>query len=372
MKPSRLVLILVLLFSALAASAQIQSFGKTQDGTEVTVYTIKNRNGIEARISDFGATVVAILTPDRTGHRADIVLGFDKVDDYEKPGPYFGAVVGRYANRIAKGQFTLGGHKYQVTVNDPPNMLHGGKAGFDKKMWKVVEDADEIANAIHLRYVSKDGEEGFPGKLTVTVGYTLTDANELKIEYSATTDKPTVVNLTNHSYFNLAGQGDGEITAHEVQINATQFTPVDENLIPTGKLAPVAGTPLDFRKVRIIGERIDDADAQMKLAKGYDFNYVLGNAGKLVKAARVHDPKSGRVMEVSTTEPGLQFYTGNHIDGEIHGKAGKTYKFRSGLCLETQHYPDSPNHPNFPTTELKPGQKFHSTTIYRFTTDAAK
>jgi aldose 1-epimerase len=349
------------------AAQQKQSFGKTKDGTEVFVYTLKNKNGMETQITNFGGVMLSLKVPDRDGKFDDVVLGFDKLADYEKQGPYFGAIIGRYANRIAGGKFKLEGKEYQVTVNDPPNMLHGGKIGFDKKVWEVKQADD---HSLQLHYVSKDGEEGFPGNLSTDVTYTLTDANDLKIDYAAATDKSTVLNLTSHSYFNLKGQGEGEITDHQVQLNADRFTPGDDHLIPTGKLAPVAGTPMEFRKLTEISKHIGDPDPLLKVAIGYDFNYVINRTGSgVVKAARVVEPKSGRVMEVLTTEPGIQFYTGNHMDNGMKGKGGKTYNFRYGLCLETQHYPDSPNHPNFPSTELKPGQKFSSTTIYRFSTD---
>ena len=370
MKLAHLLLMALSLTSLFAFAQQKQSFGKTSDGTEVFLFTLKNKKGMEARITNFGGIVVSLTAPDKNGKFDDVVLGFDNLEDYEKPGPYFGATIGRYANRIAGGKFKLEGKQYQVPVNDPPNMLHGGKVGFDKRVWKVVRTG---AQAVHLQYVSKNGEEGFPGTLTVDVTFTLDDNNELKIDYLATTDKPTILNLTNHSYFNLKGQGEGDILGHELQLHASNYTPVDEHLIPTGKIAPVAGTPLDFTKSTAIGKRIDDPNPQMKLAIGYDFNYVIDGGGKsLTRAARVHEPTSGRVMEVLTTEPGIQFYSGNHMEGEIHGKAGKTYKYRNGFSLEAQHYPDSPNHPSFPTTELKPGDKYQQTTIYRFSTDKAK
>lgn len=366
-----LTLSLSLLTSAFAVSKQ--SFGKTKDGTEVFLYTLKNKNRMEVQITNFGGVVVSVKVPDRNGKIDDVVLGFDTLAEYEAPGPYFGAIVGRYANRIAKGQFKLEGKQYQVTVNNPPNMLHGGKVGFDKKIWQVVEDGPSKDQRLHLHYLSKDGEEGFPGNLSVDVTYSLSDNNELKIDYAATTDKPTVLNLTNHSYYNLKGQGNGDIVDHVVQIHASKFTVVDKDLIPTGELKSVAGTPFDFRKPEKISAHINDNNEQLKLGIGYDNNFVIDNGGKLLTfAARVLEPSTGRILEVSTTEPGVQLYTSNHMDNGVHGKAGKTYNFRYGLCLETQHYPDSPNHPAFPTTELKPGQKFHSTTVYRFTTDKAK
>lgn len=353
-------------------AVQKEAFGKTRNGTAVFLYTLKNKNDMEAQITNFGGVVVSLKVPDRNGKIDDVVLGFDKLSYYENPSPYFGAIVGRYANRIAKGRFALDGQPYQVTVNNPPNTLHGGKVGFDKKVWDVEEGQGPDDQRLHLSYISKDGEEGFPGDLSVDVVYTLTDDNELKIEYSASTDKPTVLNLTNHSYFNLKGQGNGDIVDHVVQIDASHFTPVDKDLIPTGELKSVAGTPFDFRKPQKIAARIGDNDEQLKLGLGYDHNFVLDNHGKLAVIARVVEPTAGRVMEVLTDQPGVQLYTSNHMNNGTVGKAGKTYGFRYGLCLETQHFPDSPNHPKFPTTELRPGQKFQSTTIYRFSTDKAK
>ncbi len=359
-------LFLTMLTSAFALDKK--PFGKTADGTEVFLYTLKNKAGMQVQISDFGGVVYSLTAPDRKGKLDDIVLGWDSVADYEKQGPYFGALIGRYANRIAGGKFTLEGKPIQVTVNDPPNMLHGGKIGFDKRVWQVIDD--KSPNVFHLRYLSKDGEEGFPGNVTADVVYTLTDNNELKIEYTATTDKPTVINLTNHAYFNLKGQGNGEIVDHVLQLKASKFTPVDKNLIPTGELKPVAGTPFDFVKPTKLSAHIGDNDQQLKFGLGFDHNWVLDNGGKsLAVAAVLSEPTTGRTVVVSTDQPGIQFYSGNHMDNGMKGKGGKTYNFRYGLCLETQHYPDSPNHPAFPSTELKPGQKYHTTTIYRFTTD---
>lgn len=350
-------------------AAQKKSFGKTKDGVEVFLYTLKNKAGMEVEITNYGGTVVAIRVPDRNGKFADVALGFDTLEEYEKPGLYFGALIGRYANRIAGGKFKLEGKQYQVTVNDPPNMLHGGKSGFDKKVWKVLREGDQ---GLHLQYVSKNGEEGFPGTLTTDVTYSLTANNELKIDYVATTDKPTVVNLSNHTYFNLKGHGEGDILNHEVQISAPSYTPFDEHLIPSGRIAPVSGTALDLRKMVAIKAHVDDPSQSFKIALGYDFNYVLDNTGKLLSAAKVREPETGRTLEVLTTEPGMQFYSGNHMPNGLKGKAGKTYNFRYGFCLEAQHYPDSPNHSNFPTTELKPGDKYTATTIYRFGTDTRK
>jgi aldose 1-epimerase len=351
---------------AAAKNLEKRSFGKTRTGEAVDLFTLKNAKGMEAAITNFGGIVVSLKTPDRNGKLADVVLGFDSLDGYLGDNPYFGAIVGRYGNRIAKGRFTLDGKQYKLATNNGPNALHGGIKGFNKVVWQAQPAGD---SGVKLTYVSKDGEEGYPGTLTATVEYTLTDANELKISYLATTDKDTVLNLTNHSYFNLAGEGTGDILGHELQIFADRFTPVDATLIPTGELRPVAGTPFDFRQPHTIGERIDSNDEQIKIGGGYDHNFVLnGTMGMIHPAARVSEPKSGRVMEVLTTQPGVQFYSGNFLDGSIKGKGGKPYKHRYGLCLETQHFPDSPNHPNFPTTTLKPGEKYQTTTIYKFST----
>jgi aldose 1-epimerase len=343
------------------AAAVKTPWGKTPEGESVELYSLRNAKGVEARIMNYGGIVVSLTVPDRSGMLGDVVAGFDNFNDYLKPPPYFGALVGRYGNRIGKAQFSLNGVEYKLANNDGPNTLHGGVKGFDKRIWSAKEISSQV---LELTYVSKDGEEGFPGTLTTTVRYTLTDANELKIEYSATTDKDTVVNLTSHGYFNLAG--DGDVLEHQVTINADRFTPVDKTLIPTGELRSVAGTPLDFRTGKTIGSRIEDKDEQMSFGHGYDHNWVLNRTGPdLELAARVTDRKSGRVMEVLTTEPGLQFYTGNFLDGSLKGK-GKTYTRRSAFCMETQHFPDSPNKPSFPSTVLKPGQKYETTTIYRF------
>ncbi len=352
------------------SSAQAQQRGATPvkeqpwgtaGGQPVKLYTLSNAKGMEAAITNYGGIIVSIKVPDRGGKPGDVVLGFDSLDGYLKEHPYFGAIVGRYGNRIAKGKFKLNGAEYTLARNNGENALHGGLKGFDKKVWT----AKPSGNSLELRYVSKDGEEGYPGTLSATVRYTLTNENELRIDYTATTDKATVLNLTNHSYFNLAGAGD--ILGHQLTINADRFTPVDAGLIPTGELRPVAGTPFDFRKPHAIGERINNNDEQLKLGKGYDHNFVLnGAAGTLRLAARATDPSSGRVLEVLTTEPGLQFYTGNFLDGSVKGKGGRAYAFRNGFCLETQHFPDSPNKPSFPTVVLKPGQTFRSTTVFKF------
>ena len=342
-------------------------FGKTPDGAAIHIFTLTNRNGIEARIMNYGGIVVSLKAPDRDGKLADVVLGFDSLAGYiDSPSPYFGALIGRYGNRIGHARFTLDGVEYKLAANNGENSLHGGTRGFNKVVWTPRELPD---GGLELNYLSKDGEEGYPGNLKVTVTYRLTDLNELSIDYAATTDKDTVLNLTNHSYFNLKGAGEGDILGHAVMLNADRFTPVDAGLIPTGELRAVSGTPFDFRKATAIGARIDQNDEQLKLGKGYDHNWVLNkNDAALSLAARVEEPSSGRVLEVHTTEPGVQFYTGNFLDGTIKGKGGKVYARRSGFCLETQHFPDSPNKPKFPTTVLKPGQRFHSRTVYRFLT----
>ena len=331
------------------------------------MYTLTNSHGVEIRAINYGGIIVSIRVPDRKGQLADIALGHETFEGYIPNPPYLGAIVGRYANRIANGTFTLDGKTYTLPKNSGTNSLHGGVKGFDKVIW----DGEPLKGktGVAFSYLSKDGEEGYPGNLKVKVTYTLTDANELVIDYETTTDKATPVNLSQHSYFNLAGEGNGDILNHEVTINADRFTPVDKNLIPTGELRPVKGTPLDFTKPTRIGARIDDNYDQLALAGGYDHNFVLNRRGKgrgLVLAARVYEPTSGRVLEVSTDQPAVQFYTGNFLDGSVTGKQGHVYKRRYGFCLETQHYPDSPNHPDFPTTILKPGQTFRSKTVFKF------
>jgi aldose 1-epimerase len=339
-------------------------FGKLPDGTAVQIYTLKNKNGLGARITNYGGIVQSLDAPDRNGKLADLVLGFDSLSGYlGNSNPYFGALIGRYANRIGNARFTLDGLEYHLAKNNGTNSLHGGTRGFDKRVWTAHKTSDA---GLELKYLSKDGEEGYPGNLAVTAVYHLTDANELRIDYTATTDKDTVLNLTNHSYFNLKGVGSGDILGHVVTINADRFTPVDSGLIPTGELKNVAGTPFDFRKPTAIGARIGQDDEQLKLAKGYDHNWVLnrGNPG-VALAVRVLEPESGRTLEVLTNQPGVQMYTGNFLDGSIKGKGGKVYGRHSALALETQHFPDSPNQPSFPSTILKPGERFQSTTIYR-------
>lgn len=350
----------------MSSSITKASFGKTAEGAPVDLYTLKNASGMEVAIATFGGRIVSLKAPGRNGQFTDVVLGFDNMEGYLGEHPYFGALVGRYGNRIAKGQFKLDGKTYKLAINNGVNALHGGLKGFDKVVWtaREVPGGDP---SVELTYLSKDGEEGYPGSLTEKVTYSLTAANELKIEYSATTDKDTVVNVTNHSYFNLAGQGHGDILSHVLQLNAAKFTPVDAGLIPTGELKNVEGTPFDFRQPTVIGSRINAEDEQIKRGGGYDHNFVVdGSAGTLRLAARVSEPTSGRVLEVSTTEPGVQFYTGNFLDGTVKGKGGVAYAKRTGFCLETQHFPDSPNHPDFPTTALKAGAEYNSTTVFKF------
>lgn len=343
---------------------KVSEFGKTPEGQTVSLYTLKNKNGLEAGIIDYGGIIVSLKTPDREGKFGDVVLGFDSLDGYAGKHPYFGALIGRYGNRIAKGRFTLGGKEYTLAQNNGPNALHGGLKGFDKHIWHA-EPASDGRQRLVLRHSSPDGDEGYPGMLNVAVTYTLTDEDELRIDYSATTDKATVINLTNHSYFNLAGAGS--ILDHSLELAAARYTPVDSTLIPTGQLEPVAGTPFDFTKPERIGTGINADHPQIQAGGGYDHNFVLdGKAGTLRRIARVSEPVSGRAMEVFTTQPGVQFYTGNFLDGTLKGKGGQVYEKRSGFCLETQHFPDSPNRPEFPSTVLSAGQEFTSTTIYKF------
>ncbi|MGH9605946.1 MAG: aldose epimerase family protein [Terracidiphilus sp.] len=343
-------------------------WGHTADGTAVPIYTLKSAQ-IEVRVMAYGAKLVSVRTADRTGKMADVVLGFDNLQDFLKvPNPHFGSVVGRFGNRIALGRFSIDGQSYQVPVNNGANALHGGPVGFDKYVWQ----AQEIPDGVEFTHVSPDGDMGFPGTLTAKARYTLA-GNTLCIDYSATSDKPTVVNLTNHAYFNLHGDDAGNILDMRVELNAERFTPVDSGLIPTGELKAVAGTPLDFSKPELVGARIGDDDEQLKLAGGYDHNFVVnGEPGTLRVAAIVTDPVSGRRLTVETTEPGVQFYSGNFLDGSFTGRHGTKYEKRTGFCLETQHFPDSPNHKNFPSTVLRPGETMHSTTTFAFDTVEAK
>jgi aldose 1-epimerase len=344
-----------------------EAFHRVIDGSQVGLYTLKNSNGLEANITNYGGIVVSLLVPDKSGRLGDVVLGYDNLNDYIGSKHYFGALIGRYGNRIAKGRFTIDGVKYQLACNNGSNALHGGNKGFDKVVWEAEKiDADD-GPALKLTYSSKDGEENYPGALRCSVTYTLTKTNGLKIAYAAETDKPTVVNLTHHSYFNLKDGGASDILGHALMIKASRFTPVDKGLIPTGELQPVAGTPFDFQKPTRIGARVGQDDEQLKFGRGYDHNWVLDPQGNGL-AASVYEATSGRFMEVLTTEPGLQFYCGNLLEGTKKGKGSTVYQPRTGFCLETQHFPDSPNHPVFPTTELKPGQKYTQTTVYRFST----
>ena len=353
-------------------SLQVQPFGTTTDGQDVDEYILTNANGMEVRIITYGGIITSVQVPDRSGNFTNVVLGFDNLSDYETKSPYFGSITGRYANRIANARFTLDGEEYELAPNDGPNSLHGGVEGFDNKVWEAqpIESNDEVGVSLH--YLSPDGEEGYPGNLDVTVVYNLTKDNELRMEYSATTDAPTVVNLTNHAYFNLGGEGTGHIYDHILWIDADRYTPVDQTLIPTGELASVEGTPFDFRIVKPLAPGQRSNHEQIVLARGYDHNFVLNREdlsdNSMMIAARIADPVSGRVLEVWTTEPGLQFYAGNFLDGTLVGTGGNLYRQSDGFALETQHFPDSPNHPDFPSTVLRSGEKYETTTIYRFTT----
>lgn len=341
------------------------SFGKTPDGAPVKIFTLRNARGAEVKISNYGGIVTSLKVPDRDGKLGDVVLGYGTLDEYLKASPYFGCLVGRYGNRIAKGRFTLNGKTFQLATNNGVNALHGGVKGFDKVLWDGKPVESKLGPALQLDHVSKNGEEGYPGNLTVTAVYTLTDDNSLRLDFTATTDKDTVVNLTHHSYFNLAGSGD--ILGHEVMIASDEFTPVDATAIPTGELKAVKGTPFDFNTPATVGARINDDDEQLKFGKGYDHNWVIKKpAGQMGLMARVTEPVSGRVMEVLSDEPGLQFYSGNFLDGTIKGKGGQVCPFRGGFCMEPQHYPDSPNQPNFPSTVLKPGDIYKNSIIYKF------
>ncbi len=377
MKIVRILIVTLSMALSSGALAQTKSkamitkdaFGKTQDGTVVDLYTLTNANGMKVKITTYGGIVTAIEVPDKNGKMDDVVLGFDNLDEYLKGHPSFGTIPGRYANRIAKARFTLGGKEYKLFANNGENSLHGGKKGFDKYVWKAREVAAKDGVALEVAHTSPDGDEGYPGTLTATVVYTLTNANELRIDYSATSDKDTVVNLTNHSYFNLKGAGNGDILDHELMLNADRFTPVNAGLIPTGELRSVTGTPLDFTKPAKIGARIESDYDQMKIGRGYDHNFVVnGRAGSRRLAGRATEATSGRVLEVWTTEPGVQLYTGNFLDGSKVGKGGKAYKQRYGFCLETQHFPDSPNQPSFPSAVLKKGGRYQTTTVFKFLT----
>jgi aldose 1-epimerase len=353
-------------FSNHSSSISKKPFGTTSSGEAVEMYTLRNNNGAEAHILTYGGILTSLKMPDKHGHYGDVVLGYDYLDGYLTNSPYFGALIGRYGNRIAKGKFTLDGVTYTLATNNYPNALHGGNKGFDKVIWTVEKaDVGPDGPRLQLHYFSKDGEEGYPGNLNVTAVYTLTQDNGLRLDYTATTDKDTIINLTHHSYFNLAGRGD--VLSHEVYINADKFTPVDSTSIPTGEIRPVDGTPFDFRTPTAIGARINDNNEQLKFTGGYDHNFVINKpAGRMDTVARVYDPSSGRVLEVFSTEPGVQFYTGNFLDGTITGKGGWVYEKHDAFCLEPQHYPDSPNHPNFPSVVLHPGQTYRNTILYLF------
>jgi aldose 1-epimerase len=350
------------------ASVRKDAFGTTAEGAAVDLYTLTNASGMEVRAMTYGGIIVSLRVPDRAGALGDVVLGYDSLDGYLKASPYFGAIIGRYGNRIARGRFKLDGKEYKLATNNGPNALHGGVKGFDKVVWKAESFQDQRGVGVVFSYTSADGEEGYPGRLDARVTYTLADDSSLSFEYQAVTDKATPVNLTQHTYFNLAGDGSGDILAQELMMKASRFTPVDKTLIPTGEPKSVEGTPFDFRTPTAIGARIEAKDEQIKFGLGYDHNWVLDRAdgGGMQLAARLHDPASGRVMEVTTTEPGLQFYSGNFLDGTITGKGAHVYKRRAGLCLETQHFPDSPNKPAFPSTILKPGEEYRSHTVYAF------
>jgi aldose 1-epimerase len=367
----------LLFFAAFATSAvsaelpKAEPFGQAPDGTPVVIYTLTNKSGAKLRAMNYGAIVVSLEVPDRTGKNADIVLGFNTMADYVAHSPYFGAVVGRYGNRIAGGKFSLAGHEYTLATNNAPGgipcSLHGGLRGFDKVVWHAEPLAERDTQGVKFTYTSKDGEEGFPGNLNASVTYWLNDRMEWRIQYEATSDKPTPVNLTQHTYFNLKGEGGGDVLDHELTIAAAKFLPVNVGLIPTGEIRAVKGTPFDFTTAHRIGERIDAHDEQIQFGGGYDLNWVLDNQGGLLaRAATVYEPTTGRVMEVLTTEPGVQFYSANHLDGKLTGPSGRPYNARNAFCLETQHYPDSPNQPSFPSAILHPGETMRSTTVFHF------
>ncbi|WP_248794897.1 aldose epimerase family protein [Pseudomonas sp. MWU13-2105] len=355
-------------------SSEHKAFGKTHDGTAIEQYVLRNSHGLQATVITYGGVLQSLKVPDKNGKFDDVVLGFDDVQGYQSGKAFFGATIGRYGNRLAKGAFELDGRRYQVPLNDGPNSLHGGAQGFDKRVWKAQPVKSKDSVGVKLSYLSADGEMGFPGNLNVEVTYSLNDSNELRIEYKASTDKPTVLNLTNHSYFNLAGAGNGDVLKQLATLHASQYTPVNGTLIPTGELAPVAGTPMDFRQPTAIGQHIRDDHPQLKFAEpkqgGFDFNWVLDTKGDVSQlAADVRDPQSGRRLQLYTSEPGVQFYTSNFLDGTVKGKAGKTYAHWGAFTLETQHYPDSPNQPGFPTTRLDPGQTYTQSTVLKFSAD---
>jgi aldose 1-epimerase len=350
------------------------SFGSLADGTPVDIYTLTNSRGMEVKILTYGGILQSIKVPDRHGRFTNVTLGFDNLADYVAKSPYFGCITGRYANRIAKGQFQLNGQTYQLPINNPPNSLHGGDVGFDKHVWAATPVKDRHSVGLVLRFTSPNGDQGYPGRLANRVTYTLTNRNEIRMDYRArlvgNSNLKTIINLTNHAYWNLAGEGSGDINDHELLLKASHYTPVDSTLIPTGAIDPVAGTPMDFTRSTRIGKRIRDNFPQLVIGRGYDHNWVLDRHGSgLELAARLKDPRSGRVLEVLTDQPGIQFYSGNFLDGTLYGTSHRAYRQGDGLALETQHYPDSPNHPNFPSTVLAPGQRYATTTIYKFSTD---
>ena len=350
------------------------SFGSLADGTPVDIYTLTNSRGMEVKILTYGGILQSIKVPDRHGRFTNVTLGFDNLADYVAKSPYFGCITGRYANRIAKGQFQLNGQTYQLPINNPPNSLHGGDVGFDKHVWAATPVKDRHSVGLVLRFTSPNGDQGYPGRLANRVTYTLTNRNEIRMDYRArlvgNSNLKTIINLTNHAYWNLAGEGSGDINDHELLLKASHYTPVDSTLIPTGAIDPVAGTPMDFTRSTRIGKRIRDNFPQLVIGRGYDHNWVLDRHGSgLELAARLKDPRSGRVLEVLTDQPGIQFYSGNFLDGTLVGTSGRMYRQGDGFALETQHYPDSPNHPNFPSTVLAPGQRYATTTIYKFSTD---
>jgi aldose 1-epimerase len=350
-----------------------ERFGQTPDGSRVDLYTLANDRGVIIKVTNFGGIIVSIISPDRHGKPADIVLGYDSLNEYLDQQLYFGCIVGRYANRIADSNFILNGDAYALNSNEGNNHLHGGLSGFDKKIWKTKEIEAQEGSGLEFTGVSADGEEGYPGRLAITFRYILSDANELIIRYKAATDKPTIINLTQHSMFNLSGDMSLDILNHELMLNANRITPVKANLLPTGELRDVAGTPFDFRQPMAIGAEINSDDTQLGYGNGYDLNWVLNNPdGSLIPAARVIEPTSGRILEAFTTEPGLQLYTGNYLDGSSIGKGGVAYNQYAGFALEAQHFPDSPNQLKFPTTVLNPGETYRQTTIYRFSTDPIK
>jgi len=355
---------------ALGASVHGEDEISVEDFSSIKLYKLKNKNGMEVHVTNFGAIITSILVPDRDGKMGDIALGYNDVSGYINAvdKPYFGAIVGRYGNRIANGKFTIDGEEYTLATNNGPNALHGGVIGFDKVVWDAEAKISSGGQQVILKYLAKDREEGYPGNLQVQVTYTLNDQNQLLVDYHATTDKATPVNLTQHTYFNLKGEGNGDILGHELTLHASHYTPVNETLIPTGELAPVAGTPFDFRKAKAIGRDIEQDNEQLRFGGGFDHNWVLNEAprGAMRPAAEVYEPTSGRLMTITTTEPGIQFYCGNFLDGRLKGKSGQSYVHRGGFCLETQHFPDSPNQPKFPTTILKPGQTYKTQTVFGF------